>query len=174
MLYFCNLSDHFWGYRIFNNGQEVGYLRISYEIEEEIVIKTFEGRYPDKDILELYGELHEEISKEVRENGILEDEAKHIFDKSNVSAFKLFNISDEQIEELKSVLKLVIRDKARKSRRRWRLRRNLLEISMALATLSNTTFTYRRLMAPRSARSIREGVESGGHICEPKWRSHPA
>lgn len=104
VLNFCNLGDHLWGYRIFNNGQEVAYLRISYEMEEEIIIKIFEERYPDKDILKLYGGYHEEISQEVLENGILEDEIEHLFDKSNASAFKLFDISDEQIEKLKSIL----------------------------------------------------------------------
>lgn len=102
---FCNLSDHFWGYRIFNYGQEVAYLRVSYEIFEETIIKIFEERYPDKEILELYdGDLHEEISREVVENGILDGVIEKLFDESNVSAFKLFDVSEEQIDQLKSIL----------------------------------------------------------------------
>ncbi|MBD0381454.1 hypothetical protein [Paenibacillus sedimenti] len=104
VLNFCNLSDHFWGYRIFNGGQEVAYLRISYEFLEEIIIEIFKERYPEKEILELYGDMHEEISKEVIENGIFDEAIEHLFDESNVSAFKLFDISEKQIDKLKSIL----------------------------------------------------------------------
>jgi hypothetical protein len=48
--------------------------------------------------------LHEEISKEVIENGILDDAVEQLFDECNVSAFRLFEITDEQIDKLRSIL----------------------------------------------------------------------
>ncbi|MBB3073514.1 hypothetical protein FHS14_006573 [Paenibacillus baekrokdamisoli] len=105
VLYFTNFSDHFWGYRIFSNGQEIAYLRISYELPGEIIHEILQERYPDKEIFELYDDdLQEEISKEVFENGILDDAIEQLFDECNVSAFKLFDITNEQIEKLRLIL----------------------------------------------------------------------
>ncbi|MNI59314.1 hypothetical protein D3C73_1144710 [compost metagenome] len=79
-------------------------MRISYEFPEEIIFEVFEERYPDREILDLYGELHEEISKEIIENGILDDAVEQLFNECNVLAFKLFDITDEEIDKLSSIL----------------------------------------------------------------------
>lgn len=104
VLFFCNFEDHFWGYRIFSEGREVAYLRIFYEMEEEIIIESFKEKYPGRDILELYDEAYEEISAEIVEQGGLEKAIDGLFNECNVEAFQLFGISDEQLEKLRIIL----------------------------------------------------------------------
>lgn len=104
VLFFCNFEDHFWGYRIFSKGQEVAYLRISYELEEEIIIERFKEKYPGRDILELYDGAYDEVAAEFLEQGGLEKAIDGLFSESHVEAFKLFDISDEQIEQLRFIL----------------------------------------------------------------------
>ncbi|MDF2645880.1 MAG: hypothetical protein K0Q73_1685 [Paenibacillus sp.] len=105
VLYFCNYGDHFWGYRIFSEGKEVASLRISYEFDEELIMKIFEERYPDNDLYELFTtDYHNEINKYIEVNGLQEKAFNDLFDECNVTAFKLFNLTDEQIDNLTSIL----------------------------------------------------------------------
>lgn len=104
VLSFCNFADHCWGHRIFSEGKEVANLTISYEMEEELFIRIFEEKYPDKEIVELYTEYREEIENEITEHQLLEHEADRLFENCNVDAFRLFNVSAEQIAKLRSIL----------------------------------------------------------------------
>ncbi|MFC4777764.1 hypothetical protein ACFO9Q_13280 [Paenibacillus sp. GCM10023252] len=105
VLYFSNFGDHFWGYRIFSEGNEIAYLRISYELEEELIIKTFEERYPEQDRFDYYdGEYQEEIIQFIEENGLFEVALNEMFAECNVMSFRLFNMTDEQVDKLSMIL----------------------------------------------------------------------
>jgi hypothetical protein len=104
VLYFCNFGDHFWGYRIFSAGREAAYLRFPYELEEEALIAFFKAKYPARDILELYGEDYDEIRAAFLEEGGLEHAEQELFQECHVEAFRLFEVPEERIAMLRSML----------------------------------------------------------------------
>lgn len=105
IFYFFNYSDHFWGYRVLHKSMEIAKFRISYEFDEELIFEYAKERYPDKDIMDLYEEgIYDELKKEINDNNLLEKELRNIFDSSNIEMFKLFKLSDLQINSLKNII----------------------------------------------------------------------
>ncbi|MBY0014092.1 hypothetical protein [Paenibacillus typhae] len=105
LLYFYNYEDHFWGYRIFHMGEEVGDIHVSREFKEEVVSNFARKRYPEKRYFELVvsGKL-DELRKELKKDGVFEDVFSRIFSRSNVEQFKLFGFTEETIQKLSQLL----------------------------------------------------------------------
>ncbi|WP_047983353.1 hypothetical protein [Ornithinibacillus californiensis] len=108
---FQNAEDHNWGFTIFHNGKEVSAFDYSYELEESIIQKEIELRYPD---MENYIEfvyidpVGQQVASEIRE-GITETDTykQAIMDQFNsldISQFSLFNFSQDRIEEISNIL----------------------------------------------------------------------
>lgn len=111
IMYFFNYEDHGWGYRIFHNGEEVAKLVIDYEIEYNLVLEKAKEKYVDEgDIIEIlyFGDRGEEVYNEIAEEVVNSNEYYNVVQKQflykTVEKFKLFNINDGDINELRELL----------------------------------------------------------------------
>jgi translation elongation factor EF-G len=107
VLLFHNAEDHGWGFEIFQNGEGISKLDISYEMEEEFIMKEFEKRNPDMDdyVEFLYMDPEgQEIYAKLKEELDLSGKVKEQFDSCDTNAFKLLSVEEEQIKELNTIL----------------------------------------------------------------------
>lgn len=107
VLLFHNAEDHGWGFEIYQNGEEISKLDISYEMEEEFILKEFEKRYPDiEDYVEfLYMNPEgQEIYAMLKEELDISEKVKEQFDSCDINAFKLLSVDGDKIKELNTIL----------------------------------------------------------------------
>jgi hypothetical protein len=107
VLLFHNAEDHGWGFEIFQNGEGISKLDISYEMEEEFILKEFEKRYPD---MEDYFEFMymnpegQEIYAKLKEEMDISEKVEEQFASCDINAFKLLSVDENQIKELYTIL----------------------------------------------------------------------
>lgn len=110
VMYFYNFEDHCWGYSIVSNSQEVANVHVSYELEYTMLMSLAEERYPEEDPNEfLYDDVNgskirENLEEELQNSKQYKELINQQFLNCNVDSFKLFGISDEQINELVGIL----------------------------------------------------------------------
>lgn len=110
VIYFYNFEDHGWGYSIVSEGQEVANVHVSYWIEDNLMMKLAEERYPDADLIEfLYVDpigqkIAEEIVEEIQGSEAYTESIHEQFINRNLESFRLLEASDEQINRLRDIL----------------------------------------------------------------------
>jgi hypothetical protein len=107
VLLFHNVEDHGWGLEIFQNGEGISKLDISYEMEEEFILKEFEKMYPDmEDYVEfLYMNPEgQEIYSKIKEELDISEKLREQFESCDTNAFKLLSVDKDKIKELNTIL----------------------------------------------------------------------
>lgn len=107
VLYFNHAEDHGWEYQIFHEGKRIAHLYIDYEMDEGVILKLAQERYPDKDPIELLylcgdTNIMEELRSEVTDH--FETLVHRLFQDANVECLSIFDIKAENMKELKLVL----------------------------------------------------------------------
>ncbi len=108
LLFIYRYSDGYWGFRIFDHGQETAQLAMSYDLEVPLVILFAEQRYPEEhDIVHLFEtnpQIYRGLLEEVYASQALAEIYAAQFEDKNISAFRVFDLNDETIERLDRLL----------------------------------------------------------------------
>ncbi|MDG0791204.1 hypothetical protein OMP38_10225 [Cohnella ginsengisoli] len=110
VLYFYNFEDHFWGYRVVHQGQEVAHAYVSYELKDTLICDLAAERYPDEDTIELLyvdtkgKNIYHQLEQEVKVTSAYQEAIFNQFASSNVDQFRLFHIDEDRIAQLKHIL----------------------------------------------------------------------
>lgn len=110
VLYFYNFEDHGWGYSIVHQSEITACLNVSYETEFTLLVHLAAERYPEEeDPIELIfspegNAILEELTLELQRSDQLAVALDKQFENRNVDQFKLFQVSDEQIDRLAAIL----------------------------------------------------------------------
>ncbi|MCP3774337.1 hypothetical protein NLX71_13625 [Paenibacillus sp. MZ04-78.2] len=111
VLYFYNLSDHCWGYQIWDEGRLSSYLHFSYEFDSELLLSIAQERYPEQEYIASFlfendegQRIYKEIEKELSDPVIFEKALKKHFNSVKAQDFTLFGFKEEEIELLVELL----------------------------------------------------------------------
>ncbi|MBP1963261.1 hypothetical protein [Paenibacillus aceris] len=112
VLYFYNFEDHGWGFSILQQGSVIATFDFSYEQEEIELMKYVQEKFPDQDHIELLylnPDSHvfkENMLLELQQLRSCEDRAKTLLERLDVGTFSLFELGDEQLEQLRHLFEL--------------------------------------------------------------------
>lgn len=111
VLKFENAEDHGWGFSIFNNGEEITTIEISYELEDKMIMLEVERRHPEiEDMTEFIyfdpkgREIYAQIQKELPNNELFAETVRKQFNLLNTQSFELFQVGQDKINELNQIL----------------------------------------------------------------------
>jgi len=109
ILYFFNFEDHGWGYSIIFKGKVLSNFRLSYELENSLLIELIQERYPDVDPIEFLFTNPEAdgLKVEVRNSQRFKEEVERLFINCNLDNFELFELNTDQITRLKAIMSFV-------------------------------------------------------------------
>jgi hypothetical protein len=105
IMYFDNAEDHGWTYKLYSEGQLGSQITVNYGLEDEMVFKLLEKELGHHDVGEYYA--HNDMDayyEKVHASRAYKQAIKAMYSNLNLSAFRVFGIDSEKIQQLKSIL----------------------------------------------------------------------
>lgn len=102
LLYFYHAEEQGWGYRLLHNAREHAYASVNYNLEIELATALAAQKYPDQNPFEIFDQLSEELNQ----SGAYRQALANLLANKNPEAFRIFDLTDEQIEALDGLLSI--------------------------------------------------------------------
>ncbi|ODP27893.1 hypothetical protein PTI45_02712 [Paenibacillus nuruki] len=110
VLHFDNAEDHGWSYEIVFKGKSQAKFDYNYEMEDMALYQLALDRYPEEDPVELlytnpdFEGVRQQLLDELHNSDIYQEQINNLFKECNVEQFSLFEVSAEQIQQLKTIM----------------------------------------------------------------------
>jgi len=110
ILHFDHAEDHGWSYDIVSKGKSQAKFDYNYEMEDMALYQLALDRYPEEDPVELlytnpdFEGLRQQLLDEFQNSSAYQEYTDNLFQECHVEQFSLFEVSAEQIQQLKIIM----------------------------------------------------------------------